>query len=76
MLYKMKIMYRHVFQMFVNTVEIKLEKNFRFFFFFYGDIPRRASNGVYVSQLIRFARVCNDVTDFNARNKCLTAKLL
>ena len=24
----------------------------------------------------RFARVCNHVTDFNARNKCLTAKLL
>ena len=31
---------------------------------------------VYISQLIRFARVCNRVTDFNARNKCLTAKLL
>ena len=32
--------------------------------------------GVYISQLIRFARVCNHVTDFNAQNKCLTAKLL
>ena len=31
---------------------------------------------LYVSQLIRFARVCNHVTDFNAQNKCLTAKLL
>ena len=41
-----------------------------------GDVPRRASYGVYISQLIRFARVCNHVTDFNARNKCLTAKLL
>ena len=40
------------------------------------DFPRRASYGVYISQLIRFARVCNHVTDFNARNKCLTAKLL
>ena len=40
-----------------------------------GDV-RRASYGVYISQLIRFARVCNHVTDFNARNKCLTAKLL
>ena len=39
-----------------------------------GDV--RASYGVYISQLIRFARVCNHVTDFNARNKCLTAKLL
>ena len=37
-----------------------------------------SSYGVYISQLtcIRFARVCNHVTDFNARNKCLTAKLL
>ena len=41
-----------------------------------GDVPRRASYGVYISQLIRFARVCNHVTDFNARNKCLPAKLL
>ena len=29
-----------------------------------GDVPRRASYGVYISQLIRFARVCNHVTDF------------
>ena len=41
-----------------------------------GDVPRRASYGIYISQLIRFARVCNHVTDFNARNKCLTAKVL
>ena len=34
-----------------------------------GDVLRRASYGVYISQLIRFARVCNHVTDFNARNK-------
>ena len=41
-----------------------------------GDVPRRASYGVYISQLIMFARVCNHVADINARNKCLTAKLL
>ena len=41
-----------------------------------GDVSRRASYGVYISQLIRFASVCNHVTDFNARNKCLTAKLI
>ena len=41
-----------------------------------GDVPRHASYGVYISQLIRFFRVCNHVADFNARNKCLTAKLL
>ena len=40
------------------------------------DVPRRPSYGVYISQLIRFARVCSDVDDFSARNKCLTAKLL
>ena len=44
--------------------------------FWDGDVPRRASYGVYISQLIRFARVCNHVADFNVRNKCLTAKLL
>ena len=31
---------------------------------------------MYISQLIRFTRVCSHVEDFNARNKCLTAKLL
>ena len=41
-----------------------------------GDVPRRPSYGVYISQLIRFARVCSHVDDFNIRNKCLTAKLL
>ena len=33
-------------------------------------------NGVYIAQLIRFVRVCSHVDDFNARNKCLTAKHL
>ena len=41
-----------------------------------GDVPRRASYGVYISRLVRLARDCNHVTDFNDRNKCLTAKLL
>ena len=40
-----------------------------------GDAPRRASDGVYISQLIRFARDCTHVADFNTRNKSLTAKL-
>ena len=38
-----------------------------------GDIPRSASYGVYISQLIRFARVSSHVDDFNTRNKVLTA---
>ena len=41
-----------------------------------GDVPRRPYYGMYISQFIRFARVCSHVEDFNARNKCLTAKLL
>ena len=41
-----------------------------------GDVPCSTSYGVYISQLIRFARVTNHVADFNARNKSLTSKLL
>ena len=41
-----------------------------------GDVPRSTSYGVYISQLIRFARVSRHVDDFNTRNKVLTAKLL
>ena len=46
------------------------------FSFLDGDFPRRASYGVNISQFVRFARVCNHGADFNARNKCLTTKLL
>ena len=41
-----------------------------------GDVPRSTSYGVYISQLIRFARASSYVTDFNTRNKVLTQKLL
>ena len=44
--------------------------------FLEGDVPRSPSYGVYISQLIRFARVCSNVDDFNNRNLYLTAKLL
>ena len=44
--------------------------------FFDGDVPRRTSYGVYISQFIRFARASSSVSDFNCRNKALTAKLL
>ena len=33
-----------------------------------GDVPRSPSYGVYISQLIRFARECSNVDDFNSRN--------
>ena len=41
-----------------------------------GFVPRSTSYGVYISQLIRFARASNYVADFNTRNKLLTQKLL
>ena len=41
-----------------------------------GDVARSSSYGVYISQLIRFARVSSHVDDLNTPNKVLTAKLL
>ena len=41
-----------------------------------GDVPHLASYGVYISQLIRSARVSIHVDDFNTRNKVMKAKLL
>ena len=46
------------------------------FSFLDGDVPRRTSYGVYISQLITFARASSNLSDFNYRNKALTAKLL
>ena len=34
-----------------------------------GDVPHRASYGENISQLIKFGRVCNHVTNFNARKQ-------
>ena len=39
-----------------------------------GDVPRSTAYGVYISQLIRFARASSIVADFNTRNKLLTQK--
>ena len=33
-----------------------------------GDVSRSPSYGVYISQLIRFARACSNVEDFNNIN--------
>ena len=41
-----------------------------------GDVPSSTSYGVYISQLIRFARASIYVTDFNTRSKLLTQELL
>ena len=40
------------------------------------DVPRSTSYGVYISQLICFARASCHVAEFNTRNKLLTQKLL
>ena len=40
------------------------------------DVPRSTSYGVYISQLIRFARASSYVADYNTRNNLLTQKLL
>jgi len=41
-----------------------------------GNIPISPSYGTYLSQLIRFARVCNKVDEFNDRNSIISRKLL
>ena len=41
-----------------------------------GITPIHTNMTTNISQLIRFARVCSHVDDFNTRYKCLTAKLL
>ena len=44
------------------------------FLFLDGDVPRRKSYGVYISQLIPFARTSSNGSDFNCRNKAKRPK--
>ena len=41
-----------------------------------GDVPLIPPYGVYICQLVRHARLCSDVIDFNERSQCITGKLL
>ena len=41
-----------------------------------GDVPRSTSYGVYISQLIHFAKASSFDADFKTRNRLLTQKLL
>ena len=63
----------------VSTKIYKKSDDFEFeivnFPFLNGDVPRSTFYGVYISQLVRFARASSYVTDFNTRNKFLTQKL-
>ena len=40
------------------------------------NVLRLPSYGVYISQLLRFARCCTSVSDFNSKNPQITSKLL
>ena len=41
-----------------------------------GDVPRLPSYGIYISQLVRFARCCTSLSDFHSKNLQITSKLL
>jgi hypothetical protein len=43
---------------------------------FDGDVPHAISYRIDISQLIRYARACSNVKDFNERNTFITSKLL
>ena len=44
--------------------------------FLSSNIPYGPSNGVYIPQLIRYARCCSHYEDFRYRHKCLVDRLL
>ena len=60
---------------FVFTKIFDKRDNFYFeivnFLVYDGDVPRCSSYGVYISQLIRFARASSYFADFNTCNKML-----
>ena len=41
-----------------------------------GDVPRLPPYGIYVLQLVRFARCCTSVFDFHSKNLQITSKVL
>ena len=70
--------YNYLFQADLFHPKYMISDDFDFYIVHFphldGDVPRSASYGVYISQLIRFARVSSRLTDFSAGNK--TFKLL
>ena len=38
-----------------------------------GDVPRLPSYGIYISQLVRFAKCCTSVLDFHSKNLQITS---
>ena len=57
-----------------DTQAAFLDLNYQFLMILF--LPKFTSYGVYISQLIRFARASSYVADFNTRNKLLTQKHL
>ena len=41
--------------------------------FFDGDVPRQISYGVFISQIIRFARICSHVDDFYVQHQLFSS---
>ena len=39
------------------------------------NIPKNPAYGIYISQLVRYARICSDKREFKTRNKRLSTKL-
>ena len=61
----------------VSTIYDMMIFNFEIFNFPFldGDVHRSPSYGVYIWQLIYFARVCSNVSDFNNKNQILINKV-
>ena len=55
---------------------LNIELDLTNFYFMEEVNPRLPSYGVYISQHIRFARVCSNTSYFNNRNICLIAGYL
>ena len=64
--------------LFLQNSDKREDFDFEFvnFPFLGGDVPHSTSYGVYISQLIPFARASSLVADFNTRNKLLTQNFL
>ena len=71
-----RVLRRYIWGYSVCPCPIKRTHGLYGLIFLDGDDPRRPSNGVYISQLIRFARELSHVGDFICRNNFLTAKIL
>ena len=59
-----------------DTTESNTSASYLDFPWLSGDVPRLPSYGIYISQLVRFARCCTNVFDFHSKNLQITSKLL